>query len=66
MNGLVDFVVHAHTRLDGSWINTDLQQCFSNEGLSLLWNEMIKDGELTGPFSDGIFNSVGVKAKKGT
>lgn len=65
MNGQLDFVVHTQSRLDGKWIKTDLQQCLNNDGLSLLWNEMIKDGELTGPFSDGILNSVGVTAKKG-
>lgn len=65
MHGQLDFVVHTQSRLDGKWVKSDLQQCLSNDGLALLWNEMIKDGELTGPFSEGILNSVGVTAKKG-
>ena len=60
-----EFVLRTQSRLDGKWAKTDLQQCFNYDGLSLLWNDMIKDGELTGAFSDGILNSVGVTSKKG-
>lgn len=65
ISGQLDFVLRTQSRLDGKWLKTDLQQCFNNDGLSLLWNDMIKDGELIGSFSDGILNSVGVTAKKG-
>lgn len=65
VNGKIDFVLRTQSRLDGKWIKTDLQQCFGSDGLSLLWNDMIKDGELTGSFNDGLLNSVGVTAKKG-
>lgn len=66
ISGQLDFALRTQSRLDGKWIKTDLQQCFNNDGLALLWNDMIKDGELIGSFSDGILNSVGVTAKKGS
>ena len=65
MSGQLDIVVRTQSRLDGKWLKTDLQQALSNDGLAQLWNEMVKDGELTGSFSDGLLNSVGITAHKG-
>jgi E3 ubiquitin-protein ligase HERC2 len=65
MSGQLDIVVHTQSRLDGKWLKTDLQQALSTDGLAQLWNEMVKDGELTGSFSDGLLNSVGITAHKG-
>lgn len=53
-------------RLDLKWLKTDLQVIFySQDSLNGLWNGLINDGELTGPFSDGLLNSAGVTARKG-
>ncbi|XP_068082847.1 E3 ubiquitin-protein ligase HERC2 [Anabrus simplex] len=65
MSGQLDIVVRTQSRLDSKWLKTDLQQALNPDGLSHLWNEMVKDGELTGPFSDGLLNSVGITARKG-
>jgi hypothetical protein len=65
MSGQLDIVIRMHSRLDGKWLKTDLQQALSTDGLAQLWNEMVKDGELTGSFSDGLLNSVGITAHKG-
>ena len=64
----LDVHLQCQTRLDSKWLKTDLQQAFQHGpgGLSQLWNQMIQDGELTGTFSDGLFNSAGVTARKGT
>lgn len=65
MNGQHDIVLRTQTRLDGKWVKTDLQSALSSDGLAQLWNEMVKDGELAGLFSDGLINSVGVLSRKG-
>ena len=43
----------------------DLQVAFTREGLSRLWNELVKDGEIVTCAADGLFNSAGLLAKKG-
>nr|CAD7427836.1 unnamed protein product [Timema monikensis] len=60
-----DMVVRTQSRLDGKWLKLDLQWAFNPDGLSQLWNEMVKDCELTGSFSDGLLNAVGIVAHKG-
>nr|CAD7453262.1 unnamed protein product [Timema tahoe] len=60
-----DMVVRSQSRLDGKWLKMDLQWAFNPDGLSQLWNEMVKDCELTGSFSDGLLNAVGIVAHKG-
>lgn len=67
MNGPApsSYVLYTQPRLDVKWLKTDIQQCLTPDGLATLWNELIKDGELTGLFSDGILNSAGVVSKKG-
>ncbi|XP_064637694.1 E3 ubiquitin-protein ligase HERC2-like isoform X2 [Lineus longissimus] len=52
-------------RLDTKWLKADLQSIFSREGLSHLWNELVKDGEISANVNDGIINAAGVLAKKG-
>ncbi|XP_048243824.1 E3 ubiquitin-protein ligase HERC2-like isoform X1 [Haliotis rufescens] len=52
-------------RLDAKWIKTDIQSAFSREGLSRLWNELVKDGEVSVRGSDSLYNSTGAIAKKG-
>lgn len=62
----IETKLRARTRLDIKWLNVDLQTVFSSQdGLSTLWNGLITDGELTGPFSEGLLNSAGVTARKG-
>ncbi|KAK7864133.1 hypothetical protein R5R35_007650 [Gryllus longicercus] len=65
MTRQLDIVVRTQSRLDSKWLKTDLQQALNPDGLSHLWNEMVKDGEITGSFSDGLLNSVGITARKG-
>lgn len=65
MSGNMDVTIRIQSRLDGKWLKTDLQQALNVDGLSQLWNEMVKDGELTGSFSDGLLNSAGITARKG-
>lgn len=62
----IETKLRARTRLDVKWLRIDLQTVFtSQEGLSSLWNGLINDGELNGPFSEGLLNSAGVVARKG-
>jgi E3 ubiquitin-protein ligase HERC2 len=61
----MDTVLRIQRRLDSKWVKTDLQKIFDSEGLSQLWNEMVRDGEITGSFSDGLLNSAGITSRKG-
>lgn len=65
MSGQMDITVRPEVRLDAKWIKMDLQKFFCRDGLTELWNEMIRDGEIVGTFSDGLMNSAGVIARKG-
>lgn len=42
-----------------------VQTVFQRDGLSLLWNEMVKDGEVVSNASDSLINAAGIAAKKG-
>uniref|UniRef100_T1IYS2 HECT-type E3 ubiquitin transferase n=1 Tax=Strigamia maritima TaxID=126957 RepID=T1IYS2_STRMM len=59
------FVLRPQLRLDSKWLKTDVQLAFQRDGLSNLWNELVKDGELTMGIPDAITNCSGVLAKKG-
>lgn len=62
----VETKLRARTRLDVKWLRLDLQSVFgSQDALGALWNGLIADGELSGPFSEGLLNSAGVIARKG-
>jgi len=61
----MDLVLRIQRRLDSKWVKTDLQKILDDDGLAQLWNEMVKDGEITGSFSDGLLNAAGVTARKG-
>ncbi|XP_074649618.1 E3 ubiquitin-protein ligase HERC2-like [Tubulanus polymorphus] len=53
-------------RLDPKWLKTDIRLAFySKEGLSQLWNELVRDREVLSRNADGIYNKCGVLAKKG-
>ncbi len=52
-------------RLDSKWLKTDPQVAFSKDGLSSLWNELVKDGELVIGKPRQIVNSAGATASKG-
>ncbi|XP_076028585.1 E3 ubiquitin-protein ligase HERC2 isoform X2 [Oratosquilla oratoria] len=52
-------------RLDARWLKTDLQSMLQTDNLPSMYNQLVKDGEVAGPFSDGLLNSVGATAKKG-
>uniref|UniRef100_A0A3P8VC28 Uncharacterized protein n=1 Tax=Cynoglossus semilaevis TaxID=244447 RepID=A0A3P8VC28_CYNSE len=45
------FTLDAQLRFHDKWLKIDLQRAFSPEGLSEMWNEMVKDEEIT--FSGG-------------
>lgn len=61
----MDVVLRMQRRLDSKWVKTDLQKLLDPDGLAHLWNEMVKDGEITGSFSDGLLNSAGITARRG-
>lgn len=61
-----DILIRSEVRLDAKWLKTDLKRLFYRDGLAELWNEMIRDGEIVGSFSDGLINAAGVIARKGT
>lgn len=57
--------IRSEVRLDNKWLKTDLQRALCRDGLADLWNEMVRDGEIVGSFSDGLINSAGVTSRKG-
>ncbi|RLU17868.1 hypothetical protein DMN91_010107 [Ooceraea biroi] len=65
MNSQLNITVRPEVRLDAKWLKTDLQRFLYRDGLAELWNEMVRDGEIVGSFSDGLINAAGVVAKKG-
>lgn len=65
MSGQLDITVRPEVRLDAKWLKLDLHKFLCRDGLTELWNEMIRDGEIVGTFSDGLMNSAGVIARKG-
>uniref|UniRef100_A0A3Q1GY13 Uncharacterized protein n=1 Tax=Acanthochromis polyacanthus TaxID=80966 RepID=A0A3Q1GY13_9TELE len=40
------FTLDAQLRFHDKWLKIDLQRAFSPEGLSEMWNEMVKDEEI--------------------
>lgn len=61
----LDIIVRPEIRLDAKWLKTDLKRLLYRDGLAELWNEMIRDGEIVGSFSDGLINAAGITARKG-
>uniref|UniRef100_UPI00358FCF6D E3 ubiquitin-protein ligase HERC2 n=1 Tax=Myxine glutinosa TaxID=7769 RepID=UPI00358FCF6D len=45
-------VLNAQSRFDAKWLETDLQRMFTRDGLTVLWNEMMKDGEVAYVYTD--------------
>ncbi|KAK7880341.1 hypothetical protein WMY93_033015, partial [Mugilogobius chulae] len=41
------FSLDAQLRFHDKWLKIDLQRAFSPEGLSEMWNEMVKDEEIS-------------------
>ncbi|XP_050578084.1 E3 ubiquitin-protein ligase HERC2 [Bombus affinis] len=60
-----DIIMRPEIRLDAKWLKTDLKRILYRDGLAELWNEMVRDGEIVGSFSDGIVNAAGIIARKG-
>lgn len=60
-----DIIMRPEIRLDAKWLKTDLKRILCRDGLAELWNEMVRDGEIVGSFSDGIVNAAGIIARKG-
>lgn len=65
MSSYVDVNIITNSRFDAKWLKTDLQEAIRRAHLSKSWNELIKDGELFGEFSDALLNSAGAIARKG-
>ncbi|XP_066595212.1 E3 ubiquitin-protein ligase HERC2 [Prorops nasuta] len=65
MSSPLNFTVRPEVRLDAKWLKTDLQRFLCRDGSAELWNEMVRNGEIVGNFSDGLVNAAGVIAKKG-
>ncbi|XP_021378315.1 E3 ubiquitin-protein ligase HERC2-like isoform X2 [Mizuhopecten yessoensis] len=65
MSWSADTRLRPQQRLDTKWLKTDIQAAFQRDGLSQLWNELVKDGEIAASNNDGLINSAGVLARKG-
>lgn len=66
MSADLDFNILANSRHDAKWLKVDLQDVLKRQQLAQSWNELVKDGEIYGDFSDTLTNGVGVAAHKGT
>lgn len=65
MNIQLDITMRPEIRLDAKWLKTDLKRLLYRDGLAELWNEMVRDGEIIGSFSDSLVNTAGIIARKG-
>ncbi|XP_061183765.1 E3 ubiquitin-protein ligase HERC2-like isoform X1 [Saccostrea echinata] len=65
MSWSVDTKLRPQQRLDKRWAKTNLQGVFNRDELSSLWNELVKEGEISVSHNDGLINSAGVLARKG-
>lgn len=65
MNIQLDITMRPEIRLDAKWLKTDLKRLLYRDGLAELWNEMVRDGEIVGSFSDSLVNTAGIIARKG-
>ncbi|KAK7097783.1 E3 ubiquitin-protein ligase HERC2-like isoform X3 [Littorina saxatilis] len=54
------------SRLDGKWLKRNIQLALTHEGLSELWNELVKDGELLPATTEALVNTAGALASKGS
>ncbi|KAB7494648.1 E3 ubiquitin-protein ligase HERC2, partial [Armadillidium nasatum] len=62
--GLNNVNFRPQARLDTKWLKSDLRSLLESDNLPIFYNQMVKDGEVTGPHSSGILNSAGATAKK--
>lgn len=65
MSAELDFNILTNSRFDAKWLKIDLQDALKRHQLAQSWNELIKDGEIYGDFSETLLNGVGVAARKG-
>lgn len=65
MSTHLDVNILTNTRFDSKWLKIDLQDALKRHQLPHSWNELIKDGEVYGDFSDTLLNAVGVTSRKG-
>nr|XP_034301897.1 E3 ubiquitin-protein ligase HERC2 isoform X1 [Crassostrea gigas] len=65
MSWSVDTKLRPQQRLDKKWVKTNLQGIFHRDDLSSLWNELVKEGEISVSHNDGLINTAGVLARKG-
>lgn len=63
--GLNNVNFRPQVRLDTKWLKSDLRNLLEADNLPIFYNQMVKDGEVTGPHTSGILNSAGATAKKG-
>lgn len=65
MSTYLDVNIITNSRFDTKWLKTDLQEAIRRPQLAQSWNELVKDGELFGEFSQSLLNSAGALAHKG-
>lgn len=65
MSADLDYNILTNSRFDAKWLKIDLQDALKRQHLVHSWNELVKDGEVYGDFSETLLNGVGVAAHKG-
>ena len=65
MSTYLDIGIITNSRFDAKWLKRDLQEAIKSQHLPYSWNELVKDGELFGDFSNTLLNSAGAIAHKG-
>lgn len=65
MSALIDVNIITNSRFDSKWLKIDLQEAIRGPQLAHSWNELVKDGEVFGDFSNSLLNSAGALAHKG-
>lgn len=63
MQGPQKTILRTQTRLDSKWLKTDLQLAFTHDGLTNMWNELVKDGELIFFYGDELNNCIASPTK---
>ncbi|KAL1138809.1 hypothetical protein AAG570_008871 [Ranatra chinensis] len=65
MSSYLDVNIVTNSRFDAKWLKVDLREAMKRPQLAHYWNELVKDGELFGNFSETLLNSAGALARKG-
>ncbi|CAM1314857.1 Uncharacterised protein at_DN1722, partial [Pycnogonum litorale] len=60
-----NLMLQPQVKFDTKWRKCNLQDLFVDEELCLMWNELVKDGEISSVLPNTVLNNAGIISKKG-